>query len=320
MAPLAPLLQNSADASQIGRPLSLALYSAPPAILACQTFMHWRRRADASFVDVLPAAYVGYVAASAVVTGTQLGAVSTGLAKELFHVAIVGAVVYYFVVFGPGAALKAPSIVGALFIGATGQAILSLVEWRSGWSLWGSSFFQFLDPPRSVATLASPGALGAFLGCAIVFAVAVLAWEGPRSLRLGSWIVLGLGLPGLHGDPHARADPRNPGGGCRSPHPRAARTYRDAGSRCRVRLGHDGVVAPRSPRRTYTKSAWRSRRTSLAERISRTSHCGPRLTSPYLAGAMARSTEPSSRCPATISNASRARSRPRATTVFSRFS
>ena len=63
--------------------------------------------------------------------------------------------------------------------------------------MWGASVWHTFDPPRAVATLSSPGALGTYLGCAIVLALAVLAWEGPVGLRRLAWLVLLVGLPGL---------------------------------------------------------------------------------------------------------------------------
>jgi O-antigen ligase len=193
----APLFQNSADESAVGRPLSFAFYLAPPAILACQTLWHWRRRSDASFVDVLPALLVGYVLVSAVLTSELYQASPVSVVKEVFQVTAIGVVFYYFIVFGPGVTMSATSIVRVLFASAAIQAFLSLVEWQSGWSLWGPSWWQTVDPPRSAATLVSPGVLGLFLGCAIVAALAVISWGGPRQLRRASWLVLAISLPGL---------------------------------------------------------------------------------------------------------------------------
>ena len=45
--------------------------------------------------------------------------------------------------------------------------------------------------------LANPGVLGMLLGFGIVFAVAVLTWDGPRTLRRPSLIALALCIPAL---------------------------------------------------------------------------------------------------------------------------
>jgi O-antigen ligase len=194
---VAPLFQGPADETSIGRPLSFAFYLAPPLVIAVQTAMQWRRRRDESFVDLLPALFLGYVVFSAFLTSPAAGENPTGLLKELFQVTAIGVLTYYFVVFGPGARVPGRAIVKVVFLGAILQALLALVEWPTGWGLWGTSGWHSADPPRAVATLASPGALGTYLGCAIVVALAVLAWEGPVALRRMSWLVLLVGIPGL---------------------------------------------------------------------------------------------------------------------------
>jgi len=194
---LAPLLQNSADESAIGRPLSFALYAAPAVVLAVLTLANWRRRSDGGLVDLFPAAYVVYVFLSIAITTTLLQDELFGTGKVLFMTTALGAVVYYFLVFGPGRSIAAERIARVLLLGALGQAILALVEWGSGWNLWGTSPWQYSDPPRAVATLVSPPALGVFLGCGIVLALAVIAWAGPVELRRLSWLVVVLGLPAL---------------------------------------------------------------------------------------------------------------------------
>ena len=193
---VAPLFQGAADETSVGRPLSFAFYLAPPLVMAVQTAMHWRRRSDESFVDVLPVLFLGYFAVSAFLTSTMAEEDPTGLVKELFQVTAIGVLTYYFLVFGPGARVPGRAIVKVVFLGAILQALLAIVEWPTGWGVWGASIWHTFDPPRAVATLSSPGALGTYLGCAIVLALAVLAWEGPVKLRLLAWIVLLVGVPG----------------------------------------------------------------------------------------------------------------------------
>jgi O-antigen ligase len=166
-------------------------------VIACQTLANWRRRSDASLVDLLPAAYVAYVFCSIAITTTLLQDDLFGTAKTLVLTTALGAGVYYFLVFGPGRAIASISIARVLLVGALGQAILALAEWGTGWNLWGRSPWQYSDPPRAVATLVSPPALGVFLGCGIVLALAVIAWAGPVELRRLSWLVVVLGLPAL---------------------------------------------------------------------------------------------------------------------------
>jgi len=193
----APLFQNAADTTQIGRPLAFALYLAPAVVIACQTLGQWRKRSDVSVIDVFPAMFAAVVVVSALVTSSLLTESPIGFAKELFQGTLIGVVIYYFLVFGPGARIRASSIVKALFAGAIVQAVLSIVERQTGRILWGARPIEYTDFNRSSATLSSPGALGAYLGCGIVLALAVLAWSGPPRLRRISWVMVAVGVPGL---------------------------------------------------------------------------------------------------------------------------
>ena len=193
-----PLFQNAADATQIGRPLSFAVYLAPAAVIACRTLAQWRKRADVSAIDVFPAMFAALVVVSALVSSSLLSESPVGLAKELFQRTLIGVVIYYFLVFGPGAAIRTATIFRALVAGALLQAALSVVEWASGLSVWGrTESYTFENISRTSGTLSSPQALGAYLGCGIVLALAVIAWSGPEHLRRLSWIMVALGVPGL---------------------------------------------------------------------------------------------------------------------------
>jgi O-antigen ligase len=73
-----------------------------------------------------------------------------------------------------------------------------MVEFATGWNLWYTTGWQGIEGgSRVVATLANPGVLGVLLGVAIVVAVAILTWNGPRHLRKLSWATLLVCTPGL---------------------------------------------------------------------------------------------------------------------------
>jgi O-antigen ligase len=194
---LAPLFQNSADATTVGRPLTLGLYLAPAVALVCHTAVRWRSDIRVRFVDAFPALYAIYVLASIAVTTSLLTSDPFGTAKAYFGTAALSAVIYYFVVFGPGSRIPAQSIARVLLLAALLQAIFSVVEWQSGWNLWGDRAWHASHPPRTVGTLVSPAALGMFIGVGIVVAAAALAWEGPSRLRRLAWAMVLFGVPGL---------------------------------------------------------------------------------------------------------------------------
>lgn len=194
---LAPLFQNSADATAIGRPLSFALYVAPPLVLLAHTLVHSGGQARARFVDALPALYAVYVTLSLAFATSLLQEDTFGSLKSLYLSTVVGAIAYYVVVFGPAREVRATRIARVVLAAAATQAVLALAEWATGWGLWGQSGWQLDEPPRTVATLVNPATLGTFLGAGIVVALAVLAWNGPVALRRLSWLTLLLCVPAL---------------------------------------------------------------------------------------------------------------------------
>lgn len=194
---LAPLLQNSADETTVGRPLTLALYLAPAVVLACHTVVSWRSARSLQAVDALPALYALYVFGSLAAATTLLQSDPFGSAKAYFGVTVVGIMLYYFVAFGPGSRVRSETIALIVLLAATLQSAFSVVEWRTGWNLWGDTAWHNVGLARSVGTLVNPAVLGMFIGVGIVMALAVIVWDGPRTLRKASWFMLACGVPGL---------------------------------------------------------------------------------------------------------------------------
>jgi O-antigen ligase len=194
---LAPLFQNSADASSLGKPFVFAFYLAPAAVLIAHTALGWRADRRIRPVDTLPALFVLYVFASLAFTTSLLHDDPLGATKAFFTTTAVGAIVYYFVVFGPGSRIRAIEVVRVLLVAALLQSVFSLIDWRTGWNLWGDTSWQEGGLSRTVSTLNNPAVLGVFIGTGIVLAFTVLAWDGPRSLRRLAWFVILLGAPAI---------------------------------------------------------------------------------------------------------------------------
>jgi len=196
---LAPIFQTAADTSALGRGLTWALYIGPALVLAMLTILR-RRNVPVRIVDYLPGVYVAYVLAAILLTTSLIKDETVGTAKAVFTIQVIGAVVYYFLTFGPGRDVRAVTIVGTLMIAGLVQGLFALAEITIGWNLWGYRDWQNVQGrARAVSTLANPDVLGLFLGASIVTAVAVLVWDGPRSLRRLSWAVLAVCTPALVG-------------------------------------------------------------------------------------------------------------------------
>jgi O-antigen ligase len=193
---LAPVLASS-SASPIGKPLGLALYALPAALLAILTAMHLSRAASLSFVDFLPAAYVVYVLTSIAVTSPTIEPSVARSIEIVFLTVALGPCLYYFLLVGPGVAVKTPTVLRVLMAGACIEAVLALVETATAWTPWGTTSAATNGGLRAVATLDNPAVLGAYLGIGVAIAVAILAWDGPHSLRRLARLTLVLCIPAL---------------------------------------------------------------------------------------------------------------------------
>ena len=195
---LAPILQESAGTQRVGALLGLALYTAPPAILAVKTMLSRGPRPAARWFDAMPVVFVIYLAGSVILFSEELRLDFIGTTRGFYQTVGLGAIVYLIVVFWPGKAASATRVCGVVLAAAALQAAMAIGELATGWNLWSDfGWRREVFVQRSIATLANPALLGAFLGVGIVVALAVLSWEGPRQLRRLAWIMLLLGSPGL---------------------------------------------------------------------------------------------------------------------------
>ena len=193
---LAPLLGNAADDSSLGYALRWGVYLAPVLVFVPMTLLGWKPL-RIRWYDVLPGAFVVYVFVVMLMTSDLLQTDTVGTGKAFFQIVAVGAVVYYFLVFGPGGSISPVRICWAVLVGVAVQALLTYVEVRTSWNLWDDSSWRRGAGSRPVTTLANPGVLGMFMGVGVVVALAVIAWNGPRALRRLSLAVLVLGIPAL---------------------------------------------------------------------------------------------------------------------------
>jgi O-antigen ligase len=192
---LAPLLQESATATRLGHALSLALYTAPPLALLLKWLTSRERSLRREWFDLLPAAYVLLVLASLAITASSELRPST--VRSLYQDLLLGVLVYYLVAFWRGRLPSLVRIAQVVLLAAALQAAMALVEWGTGWNLWHDTTWQGADT-RAIATLSNPAVTGAFIGIGIVFALAVLCWQGPLTLRRLAVAMLVVGVPGLY--------------------------------------------------------------------------------------------------------------------------
>jgi O-antigen ligase len=196
---LAPIFQVSASTSHLGHVLSLALYSAPPAVLLVKHFTGDGPAPPRRWFDILPAFYLLFLLGSLLITASselQHGAVST--LHGLWEKVVIGIVIYYVVAFWRGRVPSVMTIARVLLAAAALQAIMAIVELATHWNLWHDTTWQRAGGDRSIATLANPAVTGAFIGVGIVIALALLCWGGPAELRRLACVMLVVGGPALY--------------------------------------------------------------------------------------------------------------------------
>jgi len=131
---VAPFLQASADDSELGRTLTWALYTAPALVMLALTFVRRDRTVRVRWIDWLPGVYVLYVLASMVLTTNLLESNVTGTAKAVVLFVAIGSIVYYFLIVGPGRAVRSETIIAVLLVSGIAQGVLAVLDSTIGWN------------------------------------------------------------------------------------------------------------------------------------------------------------------------------------------
>jgi hypothetical protein len=186
----APFFQESSRSSSLGDVLNIALYTLPPLFLVL-SFALKERRHRLTAVDLMPALYLLYVVASWLLISSHPQSIGRDF-RSIYLAIGIGVLIYYFIILGPTTSKLVERIARALITSGIVISIMTLYEALSGWNLWDDLAWHQSSPPRAVATLANPATLGTFLGIVIAFSLAVLIWDGPKSLRKLSLLCLHL--------------------------------------------------------------------------------------------------------------------------------
>jgi O-antigen ligase len=196
---VAPIFQGSASTSHLGHVFSLALYSAPPALLLVKHFTVDGPRPARKWYDGLPALYLLFLVGSLLITASgELQHGALGTLHGLWQNVAIGIVIYYVVAFWPGGGPSVVTVAKVLLLAAALQAVMAVVELATHWNLWHDTRWQRAGGDRSIATLANPAITGAFIGVGIVIALALLCWGGPVELRRLAVVMLVIGGPALY--------------------------------------------------------------------------------------------------------------------------
>ena len=173
------------------------MYLVPPLILLVRMAMGAVDVRGLWAIDALPALYLGYVVASARMFPTQFTSSASTHWTSLYISVGAGVFAYYFTAFAKTSP-RFPELVAATLLWAgVIVAVLTIVDGLTSWNLWHQVVAE-TDLHRAVATFSSPFELGAYLDTCVAFALAILLFDGPRSLRLPAVLLLVLSLPAFY--------------------------------------------------------------------------------------------------------------------------
>jgi O-antigen ligase len=193
----AAFVQGASGGEHQGHAFYKYVYLLPPLVLLARMAMGDVRRRHFWAVDAVPALYLVYVFIQARLNASEFTGSDAGI-RAIYSAVGIAVVGYYLAAFGttsdrfPVAAAKALLWAGIIV------ASISLVDAATAWNVWNiDEVGTGTTVRRVVSTFTSPGALGAFLGSTVVLAVAVLAWNGPRALRVPAILSIVLSVPAM---------------------------------------------------------------------------------------------------------------------------
>jgi O-antigen ligase len=194
----APLVQGPGGGTARGHAFFVLLFFVPPLILAARMAMGAVRPTRLWVVDVLPAVYLLYILIRVRLLPSEFSGTEASL-RGIYASVGIGIIGYYFAAFARTSERFPVRVGSSLLWGSIIVAVLALVDAATAWNLWSiHEAGQEIGARRVVATFTSPAALGSYLGAGVVFAVAILAWKGPRSLRLPAILLIGVSVPALY--------------------------------------------------------------------------------------------------------------------------
>jgi O-antigen ligase len=195
----APFVQGAGAGDHPGHSFYVVLFLAPPLVVLARLALGELTLRGFSWTDALPALYVALVLVSTYVLDSEFTGGSASL-RAIYTSVGISIFAYYFIAFGRTSERLPTAIVGVVVWSGILLAVFALIEAATGWNIWNNinGGPGTGDVRRVVATFSSPGALGTYLGTGVVFSIAVLGWNGPRSLKKPAVLLIALSIPALY--------------------------------------------------------------------------------------------------------------------------
>jgi O-antigen ligase len=192
-----PFVQGAASGGHSGHVFYKFIFLAPPLILLARMATGSVRNGRLWTVDVVPAMYFVYILVSARLFRSEFTPTAASTLRSVYIAVGIGVLAYYFAAFGSTSASFPESVARSFLWSGVLVAVLGVIDGASGWNLW-HNVVENVGVHRAVSTFESPEAMGAWLGAGVAFAVAILVWSGPRSLRLPAILLIVTALPALY--------------------------------------------------------------------------------------------------------------------------
>jgi O-antigen ligase len=193
----APLVQGASSGTNYGHSIFRLVFLVPPLILVARMAMGSVRIRGFWAIDALPALYLAYILVSVRLLPTEFTFAKLATVTSVYNSVGVGVAAYYITAFSKTSRQLPEKIAASILWGGVVVAVLAVVDGLTGWNLWHQKVAE-ADIHRAVSTFPSPFELGAYLGVAVAFALAILLFRGPRSLRLPSALLLVLAIPAFY--------------------------------------------------------------------------------------------------------------------------
>jgi O-antigen ligase len=195
----APFVQGAAAGGHRGHAFFKYLFLAPPLVLGVRLALGSGRVPRLRFVDVLPALYLAFILVSVLLFKSPDASAQHSSVKSIYIALGGGILAYYFMLFLKPSPRFAELVCSALIWSAIPISILTVVDGVTRWNLWHNVVSDYNGTLwRAVSTFTSPEEVGTFIGAVVAFAVAILLWDGPRSLKAPSVALIAVAIPALY--------------------------------------------------------------------------------------------------------------------------
>jgi len=194
----APLVQGAASGQHHGHDVYRLVFLVPPLIIVIRMAMGWLEIRRPSIVDALPAAYLGYIVLRLNLLPTTLTTPEHATLRSVYIDLGVPVIAYYAAAFGKTSEHFPRRLAAAFLWSGIVVAVLGVVNGVAHWNLWHNVVIGGDHVSRATSTLDSPAALGTYLGVGVAFAVAVLSWNGPESLRRPALVLIVAAVPAAY--------------------------------------------------------------------------------------------------------------------------